>query len=41
MTQSPVLADLASIEEARQRLQDALNEVAATAQRAIGVKAND
>jgi lysophospholipid acyltransferase (LPLAT)-like uncharacterized protein len=30
-----ILADLASIEEARRRLQDALNEVAATAQRAI------
>jgi lysophospholipid acyltransferase (LPLAT)-like uncharacterized protein len=37
----PALADLASIEEARRWLQDALNEVAATARRAIGMKAND
>jgi hypothetical protein len=37
----PVQADLASIKEARLRLQDALNEVAATAQRATGMNAND
>jgi lysophospholipid acyltransferase (LPLAT)-like uncharacterized protein len=37
----PALADLASIEAARRGLQDALNEVAATAQRAVGMKAND
>jgi lysophospholipid acyltransferase (LPLAT)-like uncharacterized protein len=37
----PALADLASIEAARRGLQDALNEVAATAQRATGMKAND
>jgi lysophospholipid acyltransferase (LPLAT)-like uncharacterized protein len=35
------LADLAQIEEAQRRLQDALNYVAATARRAIGMKAND
>jgi lysophospholipid acyltransferase (LPLAT)-like uncharacterized protein len=35
------LIDLAKIEEARRRLQDALNEVAATAKGAIGMKAND
>jgi lysophospholipid acyltransferase (LPLAT)-like uncharacterized protein len=35
------LTDLASIEEARRLLQDALNEVAATARRAIGMRAND
>jgi lysophospholipid acyltransferase (LPLAT)-like uncharacterized protein len=32
----PALADSASIEEARRRLQDALDEVATTARRAIG-----
>jgi lysophospholipid acyltransferase (LPLAT)-like uncharacterized protein len=37
----PALADSASIEEARRRLQDALNEVAETAQRAVGMKADD
>ncbi len=37
----PALAELALIDEARRRLQDELNEVAATAQRAIGIKAND
>src|SRR6266508_3491414 len=37
----PSLAELALIDEARRRLQDELNEVAATAQRAIGIKAND
>jgi lysophospholipid acyltransferase (LPLAT)-like uncharacterized protein len=37
----PALADLASIEAARRGLQDALNEVAATAQRATGMKANE
>jgi lysophospholipid acyltransferase (LPLAT)-like uncharacterized protein len=37
----PALADFASIEAARLRLQDALNEVAATAQRATGMKANE
>ncbi len=37
----PALADLASIEAARRGLQDALNEVAATARRATGMKAND
>jgi lysophospholipid acyltransferase (LPLAT)-like uncharacterized protein len=36
-----VLIDLAQIEEARRRLQDALNEAAATAQRAMRMKAND
>jgi lysophospholipid acyltransferase (LPLAT)-like uncharacterized protein len=35
------LADLASIEAARCGLQDALNDVAATARRATGMKAND
>jgi lysophospholipid acyltransferase (LPLAT)-like uncharacterized protein len=35
------LTDLASIEEARRRMQDALNEVAETAQRAVGMQAND
>jgi lysophospholipid acyltransferase (LPLAT)-like uncharacterized protein len=37
----PVLADLAQIDEARRRLQDALDEVVATARRAIGMKATD
>jgi lysophospholipid acyltransferase (LPLAT)-like uncharacterized protein len=37
----PALADLTSIEEARRRLQDALNEVAVMAGRAIGMSAND
>ncbi|HEX5081306.1 MAG TPA: DUF374 domain-containing protein [Blastocatellia bacterium] len=37
----PALADLTPTEEARRRLQDALNEVAATAMRAIGMSAND
>jgi len=36
-----VLADLASIEEARRLLQYALNEVAAAAQRAMRMKTND
>jgi hypothetical protein len=36
-----VLADLAQIEEARRRMQYALNDVAATAQRAMRMKAND
>ena len=34
----PTLTDLAPIEEARRRLQDALNEVAETAQRAVGMR---
>lgn len=36
----PALTDLAQIDEARRRLQDSLNEVAATARRAKGMKAN-
>jgi lysophospholipid acyltransferase (LPLAT)-like uncharacterized protein len=37
----PAVADLASIEAARRGLQDALNEVAATVRRAMGMSAND
>lgn len=37
----PALTDLAQIDEARRRLQDSLNEVAATARRAKGMKADD